>query len=188
MTLALHKLEGLTEMTVTDIRGFGCTHAKGTGELVPDDVTDFIRKARVNIVGDDSLAVTIIEKIRQNAHTGTHGDGKIYKLDISVPFGSVRRKGELKPQSSCLKENRMHDHDSHHHSYGAHNWGKAFVTGMALNTTFVIVEAIYGLAANSSALIADADHNPGDVLNLIFPWAAVLKRRELLTAYLSILR
>jgi len=50
--------------------------------------------------------------------------------------------------------------------------GKAFALGIGLNVTFVIVEIIYGLIANSSALLADAGHNAGDVLGLVFAWAA----------------
>ncbi|MCB2229885.1 P-II family nitrogen regulator [bacterium] len=84
VTLALRKLEGLTGMTVTDVRGFGRTRAEGAGELVPDDVADFVRKSRIDIVCVDSMATTIIETIQENAHTGAHGDGKIYSWDVSM--------------------------------------------------------------------------------------------------------
>ncbi|MGK7394834.1 MAG: cation diffusion facilitator family transporter [Candidatus Cyclobacteriaceae bacterium M3_2C_046] len=50
---------------------------------------------------------------------------------------------------------------------------KAFALGIALNIIFVALEVIYGLAANSSALLADAGHNTSDVLSLIFAWAAI---------------
>jgi cobalt-zinc-cadmium efflux system protein len=40
---------------------------------------------------------------------------------------------------------------------------KAFALGIALNVIFVVVEIIYGLIANSSALLADAGHNASDV-------------------------
>lgn len=48
----------------------------------------------------------------------------------------------------------------------------AFIIGIALNVIFVGVEIFYGLLANSSALLADAGHNAGDVLSLVFAWAA----------------
>jgi cobalt-zinc-cadmium efflux system protein len=51
--------------------------------------------------------------------------------------------------------------------------GKAFAVGISLNIAFVAVEIFYGLIANSSALLADAGHNAGDVLSLIFAWAAI---------------
>ncbi|MGL5165951.1 MAG: cation diffusion facilitator family transporter [Afipia sp.] len=74
-----------------------------------------------------------------------------------------------------------HQHDDHAHSHGpgghVHapaNFGPAFAIGIALNTAFVIVEAIYGYASNSTALIADAGHNLSDVLGLVVAWIAVV--------------
>jgi cobalt-zinc-cadmium efflux system protein len=83
-----------------------------------------------------------------------------------------------------------HDHHDHGHSHGfghAHapaNFGRAFAIGILLNTGFVIVEAGYGLFAQSMSLIADAGHNLGDVLGLIMAWvAAILARRVPSQAY-----
>ncbi|HEV7803592.1 MAG TPA: cation diffusion facilitator family transporter [Burkholderiales bacterium] len=80
-----------------------------------------------------------------------------------------------------------HDHDGHHHGHGhSHHghshapadFGRAFVIGIALNGGFVIVEALYGFLANSTALVADAGHNLSDVLGLLAAWiAAVLVKR-----------
>ncbi len=50
--------------------------------------------------------------------------------------------------------------------------GKAFAIGIGLNVAFVAIEVIYGLLANSSALLADAGHNASDVLGLVFAWTA----------------
>jgi cobalt-zinc-cadmium efflux system protein len=50
--------------------------------------------------------------------------------------------------------------------------------GVALNGGFVIAEVIYGLMANSLALLADAGHNLSDVLGLLMAWgASVLAKR-----------
>lgn len=63
---------------------------------------------------------------------------------------------------------------SHGHSYGANkSYGKAFALGIGLNLIFIVVEVIYGLIANSSALLADAGHNASDVLGLVFAWTAI---------------
>jgi len=59
-----------------------------------------------------------------------------------------------------------------HSHQGSYGYRKAFIAGIALNLTFVAVELIYGFAANSSALLADAGHNASDVLSLVFAWAA----------------
>jgi cobalt-zinc-cadmium efflux system protein len=58
----------------------------------------------------------------------------------------------------------------HSHNHISH--GRAFAIGIGLNVAFVIIEIIYGLIANSSALLADAGHNASDVFGLVFAWAA----------------
>lgn len=59
------------------------------------------------------------------------------------------------------------------HDHAPANHGKAFVIGIILNTAYVVIEIIYGLIAHSSALLADAGHNAGDVLSLAFSWGAL---------------
>jgi cobalt-zinc-cadmium efflux system protein len=54
----------------------------------------------------------------------------------------------------------------------------AFAVGAGVNMAFVIAEALFGVMANSVALVADAAHNLGDVLALLLAWgAAWLTRR-----------
>lgn len=62
-----------------------------------------------------------------------------------------------------------HAHDHHH---GPVSYNRAFAVGIALNLGFVIVEAVYGVLANSLALLADAGHNFSDVLSLVLAWIA----------------
>jgi cobalt-zinc-cadmium efflux system protein len=52
------------------------------------------------------------------------------------------------------------------------DYNKSFLIGILLNVMFIAVELFYGFAANSSALLADAGHNAGDVLGLVFAWFA----------------
>lgn len=76
-------------------------------------------------------------------------------------------------------EKRVAGHDHHHghapghghHDHASAGFGRAFAIGIALNLGFVIVEAGYGFAANSVALLADAGHNLSDVLGLAVAWA-----------------
>ncbi|MBI3446640.1 MAG: cation transporter [Magnetospirillum sp.] len=63
-----------------------------------------------------------------------------------------------------------HDHDHHHHGPVRHD--RAFAVGIGLNLGFVVLEAYWGVAAKSLALLADAGHNLGDVLALVLAWAA----------------
>ena len=72
-----------------------------------------------------------------------------------------------------------HDHHAHaHHHHEAANFDRAFAIGIALNLTYVVAEAGYGLAAGSLALLADAGHNLGDVLALALSWGAALLGRR----------
>lgn len=74
-----------------------------------------------------------------------------------------------------------HAHDSHSahaHNHAPASFGAAFAIGITLNTVFVFVEGIYGYLGNSTALVADAGHNLGDVFGLLVAWgASVLARR-----------
>ncbi|HWK36223.1 cation diffusion facilitator family transporter, partial [Sphingomonas sp.] len=62
---------------------------------------------------------------------------------------------------------------AHRHSHAPASFGRAFAIGTALNLAFVAVEAGFGIAADSVALLADAGHNLSDVLGLLIAWAAV---------------
>jgi cobalt-zinc-cadmium efflux system protein len=64
-----------------------------------------------------------------------------------------------------------HDH-GHSHSHTPQSFGPAFATATALNLGLVVAQVIYGLSANSIALLADAGHNFGDALGLVLAWAA----------------
>lgn len=78
-----------------------------------------------------------------------------------------------------------HDHSSDQtYAHAPKTFGAAFAIGVALNTIFVIVEAIFGVVGNSTALLADAGHNLSDVLGLLVAWgAAVLSQRAPTTRF-----
>jgi cobalt-zinc-cadmium efflux system protein len=90
-------------------------------------------------------------------------------------------------------DHEHHDHDHHEHSghdhgeagHGAHghshapkNFGPAFALGTALNTALVAAQLVVGYVAHSTALMADAVHNAGDVFGLVLAWAAVVLARR----------
>ena len=61
-----------------------------------------------------------------------------------------------------------HDHSHHHHDH-SHTVTKintAFVTGIALNLLFVMVQVCVGIHINSMSLLSDAGHNFADVGSL----------------------
>jgi cobalt-zinc-cadmium efflux system protein len=71
-----------------------------------------------------------------------------------------------------------HAHHGHSHSHAPASFGRAFAIGITLNIAYVAVEAIYGVLANSLALLSDAGHNLGDVLSLAVAWGATWMSRK----------
>ncbi len=77
-----------------------------------------------------------------------------------------------------------HDHDHHDDGHADHGhaparFGTAFAVGATLNIGLVAAQVVFGIAANSMALLADAAHNAGDVLGLLLAWGAfVLGQRQ----------
>jgi len=78
----------------------------------------------------------------------------------------------------------QHDHadvHAHNHAHGhAHapsDFGFTFAVVTALNVALVALQIVFGIVANSVALIADAGHNFGDVLGLLLAWGAHVMAR-----------
>jgi cobalt-zinc-cadmium efflux system protein len=69
----------------------------------------------------------------------------------------------------------------HAHSHAAADFNRAFVIGIALNTAYVLFEAVFGFIAHSLALVADAGHNLSDVLGLLLAWGASMMAKSLPT-------
>jgi cobalt-zinc-cadmium efflux system protein len=79
-----------------------------------------------------------------------------------------------------MDDDHRHDRTGHHHGPGhaPAPFETAFAVGIGLNTAFVLVEAGFGIASGSVALLADAGHNLSDVLGLVIAWvASVLSKR-----------
>lgn len=67
-----------------------------------------------------------------------------------------------------------HTHSHKHRHKNIQSINKKFIAGILLNLAFIIIEVIYGLKANSMALIADAAHNAGDICSLFIAWFGYL--------------
>jgi cobalt-zinc-cadmium efflux system protein len=78
----------------------------------------------------------------------------------------------------------MHAHhndgpgETHGHSHATADFSRAFAIGIALNLTFVAIEAAFGIYGHSVALLSDAGHNLGDVLGLAVAWGATALARR----------
>jgi nitrogen regulatory protein P-II 1 len=73
---------GVEGVSVSEIRGFG--RQKGRTEIYKgaEYVVDFLPKTKLEIVLSDALVDQVVEAIRQAAHTGKIGDGKIFVLPL----------------------------------------------------------------------------------------------------------
>lgn len=65
----------------------------------------------------------------------------------------------------------MGTHTDHHH-HPQPDFNRAFAIGVTLNVIFVAIEFVFGLYAQSLALITDAGHNLSDVVGLLLAWGA----------------
>jgi len=75
---------GIEGMTISEVKGYG--RQQGHTELYrgAEYVVEFIPKVKIEIVvSSEEFATTAINIIKETAHTGKIGDGKIFVLDIS---------------------------------------------------------------------------------------------------------
>lgn len=78
VTLALHKVNGLSGMSVVNVRGFGRGKAKKTPHRIIEDLVDYAPHVKIEIACQDKLVERIVSIIEKTAYTGLRGDGKIY--------------------------------------------------------------------------------------------------------------
>jgi cobalt-zinc-cadmium efflux system protein len=70
--------------------------------------------------------------------------------------------------SSC-----SHGHAGHTHNTPK-NFNRAFQWAIAINFLYVILQVVFAIRSNSNSLFADAAHNLGDVLGLVFAFFSSL--------------
>ena len=93
--LALHDIEALYGVSVSDIRGFGRGRAKTAPDRIREHEMDFVPRVRLETICPDHIAEVVISTIEKNAHTGLQGDGKIYAVNVAdVVRISTGERGE----------------------------------------------------------------------------------------------
>jgi len=73
---------GVSGMTMTEVKGFG--RQKGHKEVYrgAEYLVDFLPKTKIELVVSNDLLPRVVEAIKENAHTGQIGDGKIFILPV----------------------------------------------------------------------------------------------------------
>lgn len=85
LTRALEEIENFPGMTVMEVQGFRREKPHQSPGVQPrriEDVIDFVKKVRVEIVALDAMTEIIVKAIVQSTHTGNRGDGKIFVLPV----------------------------------------------------------------------------------------------------------
>lgn len=77
---ALATIEGLPGITVSEFYGFGRTRGRMQSSNV--EPIRYLKKTKLEIVVPDTLAATVVESIKQHAHIGNLGDGKVFVLPV----------------------------------------------------------------------------------------------------------
>ena len=84
--------QGISGMTITEVRGFG--RQKGHTEMYrgTEYAVDFGPKVKLEVVVSDDNLKNLIDTVMRSAQTGQNGDGKIFVTDL---VDSIRiRTGE----------------------------------------------------------------------------------------------
>ena len=73
---------GISGMTISEVKGFG--RQKGHKEIYrgAEYVVDFLPKIKIEVAVASDLIFDVIDAIKENAHTGQIGDGKIFVLPM----------------------------------------------------------------------------------------------------------
>lgn len=77
---ALAAINGLPGITVSEVMGFGRT--RGRVQSSEDESIRCLKKTKLEIVVPDAMVSAVVESIKQHAHTGNIGDGKIFVLPV----------------------------------------------------------------------------------------------------------
>ena len=75
--------QGISGMTIIEVRGFG--RQKGHTEMYrgTEYAVDFVPKVKLEVVVSDDNLKNVIDTIMRSAQTGQIGDGKIFVTDLA---------------------------------------------------------------------------------------------------------
>jgi len=88
VTDALHAIH-IRGMSVNDIKGFGKEKDEGFEHDAKEDCIEFTPKVKLEIVCEDNEVDEIVKTIKEHAHTGRRGDGKIFVTKVETAM-SIR--------------------------------------------------------------------------------------------------
>ncbi len=79
---AFRQLPGFPGMNVCHVEGCSAHAGAEQHDTVKEELTDFTRKLRIEIVAPDEMLADILSIIQRVAHTGQAGDGVLWVTDV----------------------------------------------------------------------------------------------------------
>jgi nitrogen regulatory protein PII len=79
---ALQKIDGVSGASFSRVRGFGRGRSGGGHSARREELLGALEKVRIETLIPDRLEGDVVAAIRQAAHTGRKGDGKICVLAV----------------------------------------------------------------------------------------------------------
>jgi len=79
---ALHRIEGLPGLTISNIKGFGKSRAKNAHDAIKEGLHNVVERVKLEIVVHDDMVDEVVDTIQRIAHTGHTGDGKLFVIDV----------------------------------------------------------------------------------------------------------
>ena len=92
----LHEIEGLTGVSVIEIKGYGRMRDSQHTSRIVDNLIDEQHHCKLEIICKQSLVEHVVQSIVKGAHSGLRGDGKIYirSIDEAIRI-STGERGEI---------------------------------------------------------------------------------------------
>ncbi|MEW6456410.1 MAG: P-II family nitrogen regulator [Acidobacteriota bacterium] len=79
---ALRYIEELPGITVSEVKGFGKSMKVNYKDKFSDEIIEYDKKIKLEIVVPDELTEVTVRTIEENARTGSKGDGKIFIYEV----------------------------------------------------------------------------------------------------------
>ena len=69
-------------MTIAHVEGCSAHAGEEKHDTLKEELTDFTRKVRIEIVAPDEMVAEVLRVIHASAHTGQTGDGVVWVTEV----------------------------------------------------------------------------------------------------------
>ncbi|MDD4928016.1 MAG: P-II family nitrogen regulator [Gallionella sp.] len=81
---AFRNLPGFPGMNISNVEGCSAHAGAEHHDSLREELTDFSKKLRIEIVAPDEMAADIVSIIHTHAHTGQAGDGVLWVTEVQA--------------------------------------------------------------------------------------------------------